>query len=205
MEGFSPLVFCFCFFRACTGAVIFPSLLDHLMFKPSMEGQHCLLLLCTLGIAFGEMQNDNDIDFVSFLRRFQPGLLVRDEPFLIHEDSEINSRKELRPPEFISVLEQAKDTPARQATNEAPGPLVLSKDGKIKGVTVDKAHVFYGIPYADPPVGAYRWKPPRPVTPWADVYDASFPRAACMQDCSGPIAAECPRTVRSNPHLFFLL
>lgn len=169
----------------------------------SMEGQHCLLLLCALGLAFGEMENDNDIDFVSFLRQFQPGLLVRDEAFLIHEDSEIISGKELRPPEFISVFEQAKDTPARRDTNEPPGPLVVTKDGKIQGVTVDKAHIFHGIPYADPPVGAYRWKPPRAVTPWAEVYDASFPRAACMQACRGPIDAECPRTVRSNSHLFF--
>lgn len=186
MEGFGVGV----------GAVNFQSLLDHLTFKPSMEGQRCLLLFCTLGLAFGEMRNENNIDFVGFLRRFHPGLLVRDEPFLMHEDSEIDSRKALGPPEFISVSEQAKDITARRDTKTALGPLVLTKDGKIKGITVDKAHVFYGIPYADPPIGAYRWKPPRPVTPWAGVYDASFPRAACMQACSGPIAAECPRTVR---------
>lgn len=183
--------------RVSGGAVNFQSLLGHLTFKPSMEGQRrCLLLFCTLGLAFGEMRNENDIDFVGFLRRFQPGLLVRDEPFLMHGASEVNSREELGPPEFISVSERAKDTTARRDTETAPGPLVLTKDGKMTGVTVDKAHVFYGIPYADPPIGAYRWKPPRPVTPWAGVYDASFPRAACMQACSGPIAAECPRTVR---------
>uniref|UniRef100_A0A3B4UXN2 Carboxylic ester hydrolase n=1 Tax=Seriola dumerili TaxID=41447 RepID=A0A3B4UXN2_SERDU len=71
--------------------------------------------------------------------------------------------------------------PVSQDTNVAPGPLVLTKDGRIKGITVDKAHIFYGIPYADPPVGAYRWKPPRPVSPWSGVYNASFPRPACMQ------------------------
>uniref|UniRef100_A0A3Q0T9F5 Si:ch73-89b15.3 n=1 Tax=Amphilophus citrinellus TaxID=61819 RepID=A0A3Q0T9F5_AMPCI len=69
-------------------------------------------------------------------------------------------------------------------TYGAAGPVVLTKDGQIQGITLDKAHVFYGIPYADPPVGAYRWKPPRPVSPWQGVYDASFPRAACMQFCS---------------------
>lgn len=182
-------------------AVGFRSLLGHSTFKPSMEGQHFLLLLCTLGPALGEMKNNDDVDPVSFLRQFYPGLLVRDEPFLIQEESEM--RKDLKPPEFISVSKQAKDTPAGQDTNEAPGPVVLIKDGKIRGIMVDKAYAFFGIPYADPPVGAYRWKPPRPVTPWAEVYDASFPRAACMQACRGPIAAECPRTVKSNPFLFF--
>ncbi|XP_029681706.1 cAMP-regulated D2 protein-like [Takifugu rubripes] len=161
-----------------------------------MERRHCLLLLCALGFTFGErMKND---DFVSILRRFQPGLLVRDEPYLANEDFEINSQKRLRPPEFIPILEQTKNSLSRRDANEAPGPMVLTKDGKMKGVTVDKAQVFYGIPYADPPVGAYRWKPPRPVTPWKEVYDASFPRAACMQACSGPVAAECSRTVSED-------
>lgn len=164
-----------------------------------------MLFLCALGFAFGEkMKNDDGVDFVSILRRFYPGLLVRDEPYLTNEDSKINSQKQLRPPELISILKQTKDTPSRRDTNEVPGPVVIIKDGKMKGVTVDKAHVFYGIPYADPPVGAYRWKPPRPVTPWAGVYDASFPRAACMQACRGPIAAECPRTVRTV-FLYYIL
>lgn len=159
-----------------------------------MDGRRCLLLVCALGLAFGETNNDDDLDPVAFLRQFHPGLLLRDEPFLT-QGSELNIRKELRPSELIS--------PAGGGATEAPGPVVWIKDGKVQGVTVDKAHAFCGIPYADPPVGAYRWKPPRPVTPWADVYDASFPRAACMQACRAPIAAECPRTVRSNPFLFF--
>lgn len=165
-----------------------------------MERRHCLLLLCALGFTFGErMKND---DFVSNLRRFQLGLLVRDEPYLANGDSEINSQKSLRLPEFISILEQTKKSLSSGDTNEAPSPVVLTKDGKMKGVTVDKAQVFYGIPYADPPVGAYRWKPPRPVTPWTGVYDASFPRAACMQACSGPFAGDCSRTVRNNSSFY---
>lgn len=172
-----------------------------------------MLLLCTLSLALasGEAtKNDDDIDLVSFLRSIYPGLLVRDEPFIINRDLEINSLKELRHPEVLSVTEQTKDKPVSQDTNGAPGPVVLTKDGQIKGVTVDKAHIFYGIPYADPPVGAYRWKPPKPVTPWAGVYDASFPRAACMQVCSGPITEECPRIVRNNAllpylHVFMIL
>lgn len=174
-----------------------------------MESWHCLLLLGTLSLALasGEVtKNDDDINLVSLLKSIYPGLLVRDEPFITNQDLDlVNSLKELRLPEPLSVTEQTKDKPVRQDTNGAPGPVVLTKDGRIKGVTVDKAHIFYGIPYADPPVGAYRWKPPRPVTPWPGVYDASFPRAACMQACSGPIAEECPRIVRNNAFLPYLL
>uniref|UniRef100_H3CKA9 Carboxylesterase type B domain-containing protein n=1 Tax=Tetraodon nigroviridis TaxID=99883 RepID=H3CKA9_TETNG len=89
-----------------------------------------------------------------------------------------------------------------------PGPVVLIKDGKIRGIMVDKAYAFFGIPYADPPVGAYRWKPPRPVTPWAEVYDASFPRAACMQSltlllaCSAGILLGSPRRTLTEDCLY---
>lgn len=154
-----------------------------------------MLLLCMLGLSSGE-KPDDEIDLVSFLRNIYPALLVRDEPAIISGDFERNPQKELRYPEFLSLSEQTKDRTASWGANGAPGPVVLTKDGQVKGVTVDKAHIFYGIPYADPPVGAYRWKPPRPVTRWPGVYDASFPRAACMQACSGPIGGECPKTVR---------
>ncbi|XP_053170023.1 crystal protein [Scomber japonicus] len=166
-----------------------------------MESWHCLLLLCTLSLALASgdvTKNDDGIDLVSFLRRIYSGLLLRDEPFIINRDFEINSLKELRNPEVLSITEETKDKPVNQDTNGAPGPLVLTKDGQIKGITVDKAHIFYGIPYADPPVGAYRWKAPRPVSPWPGVYDATYPRAACMQACSGPIIEECPRIVSED-------
>ncbi|XP_038595215.1 cAMP-regulated D2 protein [Micropterus salmoides] len=164
-----------------------------------MESWHCWLLLCTLSLvlASGEaMKNDDDIDLVSFLRSIFPGLLVREEPLIINRDFEINSLKELVRQEGLSITEQTKDKTVSRDTDGAPGPVVSTKDGQIKGITVEKAHIFYGIPYADPPVGAYRWKPPRPVSPWTGVYDASFPRAACVQACRGP--EECPQKVSEN-------
>lgn len=165
-----------------------------------MESWHCLLLLCPLSLVLAsgeETKNYDDIDLVSFLRSIYPGLLVRDEPFIINPDFEINSLKELACPEVLSITQQTKDKPVSQDTNGALGPVVFTKNGQIKGITVDKAHVFHGVPYADPPVGPYRWKPPRPVSPWPGIYDASFPRAACMQACSGPLTEECPWKVRN--------
>ncbi|XP_031732756.1 cholinesterase 1 [Anarrhichthys ocellatus] len=165
-----------------------------------MESWHCLLLcMLSLALAPGEAtKNDDDIDLVSFLRSIYPGLLVRDEPFIVNKEFEINSLKELGRPVFRSITEQSKVKPVNQETNGAPGPVVVTKDGQIKGITVDRANIFYGIPYADPPVGAYRWKPPRPASPRPGVYDASFPRASCMQACSGPITEECPRIVSED-------
>ncbi|XP_022071435.1 crystal protein [Acanthochromis polyacanthus] len=166
-----------------------------------MEGWQCFLLLCTLSLRLSSgdvTKNDDDIDLVSFLRNVYPGLLVRDEPFIINGDIQINSLKELGHPEDLAITQQTKDKPVNQDTDGAPGPVVLTKNGQIRGITVDKAHVFYGIPYADPPVGAYRWKPPRPMSPWSGVYNASFPRAACMQFCTGPVTEECPHAVSED-------
>ncbi|XP_023138641.2 crystal protein [Amphiprion ocellaris] len=166
-----------------------------------MEGWQCFLLLCTLSLKLssGDMtRNDDDIDLVSFLRNIYPGLLVRDEPFITNGDFQINSLKELGHPEDLAITQQTKDKPVNQDTDGAPGPVVLTKNGQIRGITVEKAHVFYGIPYADPPVGAYRWKPPRPVSRWSGVYNASFPRAACMQLCTGPVTEECPHAVSED-------
>lgn len=170
-----------------------------------MESSHCFLLFCSLNLSltFGEVKANDDINLWSFLKSIYSGQLVRDERFLISRDGEINSLKELRHLEVL-LAQQPKDKTATGDVNGPSGPVVITRDGHIKGVTVDKAHIFYGIPYADPPVGAYRWKPPRPVTPWQGVYDGSFPRAACMQACSGPIAAECPRTVR-RPAFYSLI
>ncbi|XP_048830035.1 cAMP-regulated D2 protein isoform X2 [Brienomyrus brachyistius] len=65
------------------------------------------------------------------------------------------------------------------------GPKVHTRYGAMQGLLTDMVYIFYGIPYADPPVGGLRWKPPSPVTSWKGLYDATFPRAACMQSCVG--------------------
>ncbi|KAM6895439.1 cAMP-regulated D2 protein [Xenentodon cancila] len=165
-----------------------------------MEIWQCLLLLSTvtLVLSSGEVRKNDDVtDLVSFLRKIYQQL-VRVEPFAINRDFEINSLKELRRPEDLTDIQQIKDEPVNQSRDEDPGPVVFTKSGQIKGITVDKAYIFYGIPYADPPVGAYRWKPPRPVSPWPGVYNASVPRAACMQICSRPVTEECPKTVSED-------
>lgn len=75
------------------------------------------------------------------------------------------------------------------------GPVVFTHSGPIRGLTVDKAHVFYGIPYAAPPVGLKRWAAPEPVSQWTKPYNATFPRPACMQACVGEFSEECPHKV----------
>ena len=50
----------------------------------------------------------------------------------------------------------------------------------VAGSTADM-RVFKGIPFAAPPVGPLRWRPPQPVSSWAGVRPADQYGARCMQ------------------------
>ncbi|HUQ54711.1 carboxylesterase/lipase family protein [Lentzea sp.] len=54
-------------------------------------------------------------------------------------------------------------------------PVVRLGSGTVRGRRLDGHLSFRGIPYAAPPVGDLRWRPPAPVEPWAGVRDALEP------------------------------
>ncbi len=61
------------------------------------------------------------------------------------------------------------------------GTLITLSDGDVQGHINGSTREFLGVPYAAPPTGALRWRPPAPVTPWGGVLDASSYSAACPQ------------------------
>jgi para-nitrobenzyl esterase len=60
---------------------------------------------------------------------------------------------------------------------------VKTDKGKVQGkMSADgQVRVFLGIPYAAPPVGPLRWKPPQPAAKWSGVKDATNFGDHCMQ------------------------
>jgi para-nitrobenzyl esterase len=53
--------------------------------------------------------------------------------------------------------------------------------GEIRGKLDGKVRAFLGIPYAAPPVGDLRWRPPQPPAAWTGTLDATHPGNVCAQ------------------------
>jgi para-nitrobenzyl esterase len=68
----------------------------------------------------------------------------------------------------------APDTPARA------DPIQIS-EGLISGTVVGGVQTYKGIPYARPPVGDLRWRPPEPVVPWSGTLIADEFSPICVQ------------------------
>ncbi|MGH9137510.1 MAG: carboxylesterase/lipase family protein, partial [Acidimicrobiales bacterium] len=63
--------------------------------------------------------------------------------------------------------------------------IVETTAGKIEGFERDGTLRFRGIPFAAPPVGALRFRPPQPVEPWDGVRDATKFGAMAPQGLGG--------------------
>jgi para-nitrobenzyl esterase len=62
-------------------------------------------------------------------------------------------------------------------------PTVHTPSGAVSGTRnqVSRILSFKGIPFAEPPIGDLRWKPPVPVKPWKGVRSAVVYGPNCMQ------------------------
>ena len=60
-------------------------------------------------------------------------------------------------------------------------PLAVVENGQLQGAVEYDMQVFKGIPYAAPPVGELRWRPPQPAASWSDIRDANQFGDSCPQ------------------------
>lgn len=59
--------------------------------------------------------------------------------------------------------------------------------GKTIGETGKEVRAYLGIPYAAPPIGDLRWKPPQPVATWSGVRDCTqYSKSAVQEGSGGP-------------------
>ena len=53
--------------------------------------------------------------------------------------------------------------------------------GSMRGIATSSYRMFAGVPYAEPPVGARRWRAPTPRAPWSGVRDTLSYGSSCVQ------------------------
>jgi para-nitrobenzyl esterase len=111
---------------------------------------------------------------------------------------------------FIPVLVMAillGSCSASTSAPTAPGPtaprptaprtaLVETTTGPVQGQDDGSLYTYFGIPYAAPPVGPLRWKPPQPAVPWTDVLETAGPEAAIIEGAPAIIPVpKCPQSL----------
>jgi para-nitrobenzyl esterase len=77
---------------------------------------------------------------------------------------------------FGAMLATIAGPVAGQERPEAP-----TAQGRVAGTVEGGVHVFRGIPYALPPVGERRWRPPAAPAAWEDTRDAGAFGPVCIQ------------------------
>ncbi len=73
--------------------------------------------------------------------------------------------------------------------------VVATSTGDVQGVAAGAITTYLGIPYAAPPVGDLRWRPPQAPAPWtatrkADAFGSRCPQTAAVGEFSAPSATE---------------
>jgi carboxylesterase type B len=90
--------------------------------------------------------------------------------------------------------------PGRQSSTAASAdsgaaPIVTIDNGAVRGLIVPGGYVFRGLPYAAPPTGDLRWRPPRPPAAWQGVRDATRFAPSSPQPpnagLTGPASEDC--------------
>lgn len=81
-------------------------------------------------------------------------------------------------PEILEPPSPVVPTPAPQSDTS----LVQTATGMVRGKVEWDHRLFAGIPYAAPPVGPLRFRPPAPARDWTGIRDASKPGPQCIQD-----------------------
>jgi para-nitrobenzyl esterase len=69
------------------------------------------------------------------------------------------------------------------------GSVVQTSEGPVQGFQTKGVTEFLGIPYAAPPIGSLRWRPPVAHAPWKNVLQATKAGPICLQVTTlGPFA-----------------
>jgi para-nitrobenzyl esterase len=84
----------------------------------------------------------------------------------------------------FGVVMAACSGPAAPAPIGRPALVVGTADGQVRGKDAGSSYSYLGIPYAAPPVGSLRWRPPQPPAHWRGIRLATRFAPHCPQPAS---------------------
>jgi para-nitrobenzyl esterase len=90
---------------------------------------------------------------------------------------------------FARVLAAASAALSLFALPARAADTVHVAQGALHGATAGKVTSFKGVPFAAPPTGALRWRPPAPAKPWTGMREAVAYAPACMQMARARVGA----------------
>jgi para-nitrobenzyl esterase len=85
---------------------------------------------------------------------------------------------------LVSAATVAAPLSAGAAGSSSRSVIVHTDNGVVRGAVAGGARRFLGIPYAAPPVGSLRWRPPQPAARWHGIRDATQFAPHCAQPAS---------------------
>src|SRR5215471_13980724 len=98
----------------------------------------------------------------------------------------------------VAVVTAGAGNAIASPTSGSANPVVRIDDGFVRGMATGTVDEFLGLPYAAPPTGNLRWRPPAPPAAWAGVRDATQFGPSCPQALTrnpllppGPISEDC--------------
>jgi para-nitrobenzyl esterase len=92
----------------------------------------------------------------------------------------MNHRASRRLATLSAILPLLAVVPGGPATAAEPA-LATIASGRITGEAAGEISIFRGLPYAAPPVGPLRWRPPQPAASWGAVRPATAFGPSCPQ------------------------
>lgn len=84
---------------------------------------------------------------------------------------------------MITILTLALAMAPTMATFQSDDSLLVTLptgQGRVRGMLAGTVRQFLGLPYAAPPLGAARWRPPSPPTPFLRTLNVTEQRPLCM-------------------------
>src|SRR5262245_58486475 len=91
------------------------------------------------------------------------------------------SRTMLRTMSRTMILQTLASILILTGLTSAANDMVKVDGGLISGANVEGVRVYKGVPFAAPPVGELRWKPPAPVIPWKGIRECTAFGPECPQ------------------------